>query len=292
MRTARTSTIRSLTDRPLGLVAVLMLGTLALGTWPIAEESHAQEGGRLNPAIAALEAGEVAVANQHWRFIDMEHSPFSGERLQTILAEMDLDRDANGRMNLAPLVRIPQDGDEDFRWAVKQVLDLGGMGVILPHVDTKDEAVRLVRAMRYPPTRDSPFQEPRGERGWGPSGAIPIWRAANAREYHSKADVWPLNPDGELFAVAIIESGEAVGNIYEILEAPLSAIMVVPGDMSIDLGLGPPGADIYPEVEAAFQTVLRACQAQSRVICGCGDSTTRIPRRLDEGWRFVLPLGG
>ena len=32
-------------------------------------------------------------------------------------------------MNLAPLVRIPQDGDEDFRWAVKQVLDLGGMGV-------------------------------------------------------------------------------------------------------------------------------------------------------------------
>ena len=292
MRTARTSTVRSLTDRPLGLVAVLTLGTLGLGTWPIAEESHAQEEARLNPVIAALEAGEAAVANQHWRFIDMEHSPFSGERLQTILAEMDLDRDASGRMNLAPLVRIPQDGDEDFRWAVKQVLDLGGMGVILPHVDTKDEAVRLVRAMRYPPTRDSPFQEPRGERGWGPSGAVPIWRVANAREYHSKADVWPLNPDGELFAVAIIESGEAVGNIYEILEAPLSAIMVVPGDMSLDLGLGPPGADIYPEVEAAFQTVLRACQSQSRVICGCGDSTSRIPRRLDEGWRFVLPLGG
>ena len=92
--------------------------------------------------------------------------------------------------------------------------------------------------------------------------------------------------------MAIIESGEAVGNIHEILEAPLSAVMVVPGDMSIDLGLGPPGADIHPEVEAAFQTVRRACQAQDRVICGCGDAASRIPRRLEEGWQFVLPLGG
>ena len=48
-------------------------------------------------------------------------------------------------------MRIPQDGDEDFRWAVKQVLDLGAFGVILPHVDTREEAVRLVRAMRLSP---------------------------------------------------------------------------------------------------------------------------------------------
>ena len=65
--------------------------------------------------------------------------------------------------------------------------------------------------------------------------------------------------------MAIIESAEAVRNIAEILEAPLSAIMVVPADMSIDLGLGPPGADIYPEVDAAFRTVLEACQAQDTV---------------------------
>ena len=94
------------------------------------------------------------------------------------------------------------------------------------------------------------------------------------------------------FAVAIIESAEAVRNITEILTAPLSAIMVVPGDMSIDLGLGPPGAEIYPEVDAAFQTVLKACMEQDIVVCGCGDGRSRIPRRLDEGWQFVLPLGG
>ena len=38
-------------------------------------------------------------------------------------------------------------------------------------------------------------------------------------EYHRRADVWPLNPEGELFAVAMIESGEAIRNIKEILEA-------------------------------------------------------------------------
>jgi len=115
---------------------------------------------------------------------------------------------------------------------------------------------------------------------------------ANDREYHSRADVWPLNPDGELFAVAMIESGEAVKNVREILQAPVSAIMVVPGDMSIDLGLGPRGEQNFPEVDAAYQTVLKACQAQKAVVCGCADSRGRMKMRLDEGWKFFLPLGG
>ena len=222
----------------------------------------------------------------------MEHAPFSAERLESILAEMAKDRDASGRLNLAPLVRIPQEGDEDFKWAVKQVLDLGAFGVVLLHVDTKEEAIRLVRAMRYPPTRDSTRPEPRGERGWGPGRAVRFWDVANARKYHSRADVRPLNPEGELFAVAMIESAEAVENITEILEAPVSGIMVVPGDMSIDLGLGPRGELNFPEVDAAYQTVLKACLAQEAVVCGCGDSRSRMKMRLDEGWWFFLPLGG
>ena len=91
----------------------------------------------------------------------------------------------------------------------------------------------------------------------------------------------------------MIESGEAVRNIKEILEAPVSAIMVVPGDMSIDLGLGPaPGPKNHAEVDAAYQTVLEACMVQSAVVCGCGDARSRLQQRLDEGWKFVLPLGG
>ena len=223
----------------------------------------------------------------------MEHSPFSGALVQSVFAEMDQDRDETGRLRLTPLVRIPMDGDEDFKWAIKQVLDLGGFGVIVPHVDTAEEAVRIVQAVRYPPARDAAEPEPRGERGWGPGGAIRLWRMESAADYAARADIWPLNPDGELFAVAMIESAEAVGNIEAILRAPVSAIMVVPGDMSMDLGLGPaPGPENHPEVEEMFRRVLDACQAQDRVICGLGDGAARLQQRIDEGWRFILPLGG
>ena len=275
-----------------GMRGLALTAAVAVAAGLAAAPAGAQDSGRLNKVIEALEGGGAAIANREWRFVDMEHSPFSGERVQRVLAEMNEDRDADGRLSLTPLIRIPQDGDEDFKWAVKQVLDLGGFGIILPHVDRGEEAVRLVQAMRYPPARGSSAPEPRGERGWGPGGATRLW-GLNSVEYHAVADVWPLNPDGELFAVAMIESQEAVDNIQDILAAPVSAILVVPGDMAIDLGLGPNPPDRnHPEVEAAFDTVLEACQAQDRVICGIGDGASRLQQRLDEGWRFVLPLGG
>ena len=288
MRKRQTKRVAAL--RRGGTVLVLAAAVAAVGL--AAAPASAQDGGRLNKVIEALEGGGAAIANREWRFVDMEHSPFSGERVQRVLAEMNEERDADGRLSLTPLIRIPQDGDEDFKWAIKQVLDLGGFGIILPHVDRGEEAVRLVQAMRYPPARGSSAPEPRGERGWGPGGATRLW-GLNSVEYHAVADVWPLNPDGELFAVAMIESQEAVDNIQDILAAPVSAIMVVPGDMAIDLGLGPNPPDRnHPEVDAAFQTVLEACQAQDRVICGIGDGASRLQQRLDEGWRFILPLGG
>ena len=182
--------------------------------------------------------------------------------------------------------RAPQQRDRRA-WAVPVVRAVDALPT-----GCEDEAVRFVQAMRYPPMRGAAQPEPRGERGWGPGGAMRLWGMGPV-DYHRKADVGPLNPEGELFAVAMIESQEAVGNIHEILEAPVSAIMVVPGDMAIDLGLGPNPSDRnHAEVDEAFATVLRACQAQARVISGCGDSSSRTQQRLDEGGRFVLPLGG
>ena len=274
------------------LIAGSTLAALALAAGVAVSDAQAQERTRINKVIEAIEQGRPAIANQDWRFVDMEHSPFSAGGIVDAFAEADQDRDEQGRMRLTPMVRIPQEGDEDFKWAVKQVLDLGGLGVIVPHVDTGDEAVRLVQAARYPPARDDAQPEPRGERGWGPGRATRLWGVDTA-EYHARADVWPLDPDGELFVVAMVESAEAVENIQDILAAPVSAIMVVPGDMSIDLGLGPaPGPENHPEVDAMFQRVLEACQAQDRVICGCGDGAVRLQQRIDEGWQFILPLGG
>ena len=286
-----TSTRRHVTTpvRSVVLGLALALGLAVLGLAP-GSLGHAQQPTRINRVIEALENGEAAVANTHWRFVDMEHSPFSGALVREVLAEMNEDRNEQGQMRLAPLVRIPQEGDEDFKWAIKQALDLGAMGIILPHVDRAEEAVRFVRAMRYPPFRDTAYPSPRGERGWGPGGATRLWGLDSA-EYARRADVWPLNPEGELFAVAMIESLQAVNNIHEILETPVSAIMVIPGDMAMDLGLGPnPRGQNHPEVDAMFDRVLEACQAQTRVICGAGDGRARTEQRLAEGWKFFLPL--
>lgn len=247
---------------------------------------------RINKIIAALEDGRPAIEGEDWRFIDMEHQPFSAVQLESLLAEMGESRDPDGRMSLAPIVRIPHEGDEDFRWAVKQVLDLGVLGVALTHVDTGEEAWRFVRAMRYPRRLDSPYREPRGERGWGPGRAVRLWGVADSIEYYDRADVWPLNPAGEIFAVAMIESAEAVGNIEDILAAPISAILMVHSDTSIDMGLGPFGdIETHPEVEEMYQRVLEACKAQDRVFCGAAYARDLHQRRLDEGWQFLLPQG-
>ena len=64
---------------------------------------------RLNPVIAALEQDQPALRGEEWQFIEMEHGPFEMERLEAMLAETGKDRDADGRLKIAPLVRIPQE---------------------------------------------------------------------------------------------------------------------------------------------------------------------------------------
>src|SRR6185369_331627 len=83
---------------------------------------RAQTSARLNPMIERLERGEPTFGGSDWEWIDLEDNPFVFERLESSLARLG-ERKPNGQLLRAPLVRIPQEGDEDFRWAVKQVLD-------------------------------------------------------------------------------------------------------------------------------------------------------------------------
>ena len=77
----------AMTVRPrLMVVVALVVGLTSLGGWPAAQPGRAQEQPRLNKIIEALEDGRPAIANQEWRFVDIEHSPFSGELVQSVLA--------------------------------------------------------------------------------------------------------------------------------------------------------------------------------------------------------------
>jgi 4-hydroxy-2-oxoheptanedioate aldolase len=247
---------------------------------------------RLNPLIAKLERGEAALTPDDWMFIDMEHGPYLLDRLQNTLNDLDKRRGPDGRLPTAPIVRIPEDGDENSRWSVKQVLDMGAFGIIFPHIESKQEALRAISAIRYPPQRGSKHPEPVGKRGWAPQRAVKYWGLTQT-EYLQRADVWPLNPDGELFAMIMIESVEGARHIDEILEVPgISAIFLGPSDLGVSIGVGPANPLPPPDDEVLIQKVLKACKAKN-VICAYpvlgGDK--ELKQRLSEGFRVILVAG-
>jgi 2-keto-3-deoxy-L-rhamnonate aldolase RhmA len=103
-------------------------------------------------------------------------------------------------------------------------------------------------------------------------------------EYERRADVWPLNPDGDLLAIMMIETTEGLKNA--------DAIAAVPGVGAIFVGAG---GDLHqylgvetnsPEVEQAFQSILKACQAHN-VACGITARTRTISRRSAQGWKMI-----
>ena len=264
----------------IGLAAALGAG---LAGAPAAQES----GGRLNRIIEQFEAGEAALANEHWRIVSLEHNPFLVDDLEAFLGE--LVEQGGARPRLTPIVRIPHEADQAYHHVVKQILDAGAMGIVLPQVRTAAEVDHLVRAMRYPPQAGAAHPEPRGRRGWGPTGARRVWNVDND-EYARRADVWPLNPDGELLAIVMIETRESVDNIDEILQVPgLGGVLIGPSDLSLSLGVGTPAANPRaPEVEEAIETVGQACMRHD-ALCGIYTSSD-VEARGAQGFKlFPVP---
>ena len=265
---------------------VVAIACLTLTTGSSAQQGGAT-GGRLNQIIAAFEQGKPAFANEHWRLFGLEHNPFAIDDLEDGLA--DLRPAGSERPRLTPIVRIEYEGDQDFKHAIKQYLDVGVMGIIVPHVNTAQDARRLVSAMRYPPQKVLPNvpREPLGVRGVAAGRAGAYW-GLTPDEYATRADVWPLNPQGELLALVMFEDIAALEGIREILAVPgLAGVMIGQSDLSISMGLGTPagGAEAQnkPEVQAVVAQVGRAC-AEMRKLCGNyqGDIKTRV----EQGFRL------
>ena len=231
-------------------------------------------------------ARAMASSGLDFLFIDMEHAPFDIERLRLFLLGMTDKRSINEKGNLqpnvVPLVRIPAAGGaEELIAQAKQVLDVGVFGIFFPAVHTREQAELAVRATRYPQYNDAPDYEPAGLRGRNPSNAMWYW---GVRDYHARADVWPLDPQGELLAMMFIESRAGVENIEEIITVPgLGGIFIGPSDLSTSMGYTSPAA---PEVEQAIQTVLGAC-LEHDVPCAITTGQGSVQQRIDQGFRFV-----
>ena len=280
----------------------LHLGLSAL----VAAASLAQTGStsRLNKVIGLLEKGEqpplgifasnisarsgasVASSAVDFVIIDLEHSPYDPTRLEAYLLGMiDKRRIASSgglQPAVTPLVRLPANGREQVEYMIKQVLDLGAMGVVVPHVRNPADALAAVQAMRYPQPKGDHAAAPEGRRGVGYGWAVRYWGVA-AKDYVAKADLWPLDPHGELLLWCMVENAEAVANIDEIAATPgVSGLFVGPSDLAVSLGV----AESDPEVEAAILKIAGACKAAG-IACGTLVSAGGVSARLQQGFRFL-----
>jgi 4-hydroxy-2-oxoheptanedioate aldolase len=234
--------------------------------------------------LSLQNAQSLARSDLDFLFIDMEHSPFDLETLRTFLLGMidvrTIVQKGSPQMNVTPLVRIPMNGRENLQFLVKQVLDVGAFGIVFPFVSSKEQAENAVKSMRYPASRNDPQQEPRGTRGSSPTNAAWFW---GARNYSQVADVYPLDPQGELLAVLQIESQEGVENIEAITSVPgVSAIFIGPSDLSISYGV--PGS--HEDEVKAIQKVLDVCKAKG-IPCGLTTGARDVAQRLEQGFDFV-----
>lgn len=276
--------------------------TLILLCWFSTLAGAQPDNSRLNKAIELLDNDETAFgilsfdyslnnarslarSDLDFIIIDMEHAPFDVERLRQFLLGMTDKRallsKGSLQANVVPLVRIPATGGEDILTQVKQVLDVGAFGIMYPAINNRQQAELAISATRYPQLRGAEDFEPVGLRGRNPSNAIWYW---GIRDYHQRADVWPLDPQGELLALIQIETPEGVENIEEIISVPgVGVIFIGPSDLSTAMGYANSSA---PEVEAAIQRVLAACLAHD-VACAITTNRRNVEERVDQGFRLV-----
>ena len=259
----------------------------------------------LNPVIEKLAAGKpffgvqtgdlslenarsLARADIDYVYLEMEHGPMDFEGLHHFTVGMidkaTILKKGNAQPNVAIFARFAPYGREQAQWFVKQALDIGLMGVIFNGIDNREQAMLAVRNMRYPQQRNSKYPEPPGLRGYAPGGAVWWWGISEA-EYVRRADLWPLNPDGDLLAIMMIETSEGLKNADAIASVPgVGAIFVGAGaDLSQYLGVARNSA----ELEQGFQTILKACLAHN-VACGITAlNGSDIMKRLAEGWKMI-----
>lgn len=216
---------------------------------------------------------------------EMEHSGFNYSNLRTaiqFLAKPPGVQNSPGASTV-PIARIPAKSSEPNQWIIKQTLDHGSYGIVLPHLESVARAKDAVAACRY-----ANPSAPGGQRGWGPFVASKYW-GLSLEEYTSKADLWPLNPEGELFLMPIVESLEGVRNLADILAQVkgIGAILFGPGDLSVELGF--PGQMDHPEIEGYVTKVKQIC-ADANVPCGIIVSADNVEKRIEQGFEIIVSI--
>lgn len=236
---------------------------------PITENrtKRALAGGRLALGMGLRQARTVDIAaiagacGYDWLFIDMEHNSMSLDTAAQISA-------AALATGVTPLVRVP--GPESFH--ASRALDAGAQGIVVPHVNTREEAERAASHCRYPPA---------GHRSV--AGGVPQLRF----EAPPMAEVI-ASVNAETLLVVMIETPEGLANVEAIAAVPGVDVLLMGGsDLSAELGI--PGAFTDPRLEDAFRAIAAACAKHGKHPGLGGIYEHAVMQRYVElGARFIL----
>ena len=150
---------------------------------------------RTDPAIGSFT--RTARPDLDFVVIDAQYGTFDIGPIRQILGGL---RVGDGPPAVTPIVRIPYVARDAPHAVVKQLLAVGVFGVMFPDIETRDQAITAIGSMRFaqaPGARDS---EPAGLRAAGSGSAPRYWRLSE-NDYDDRADLWPLDPDGQLVAM-------------------------------------------------------------------------------------------
>jgi 2-keto-3-deoxy-L-rhamnonate aldolase RhmA len=194
-------------------------------------------------------------------FIDAEHGAISTPEISQIaIAALGL--------GVAPIVRICAGAlDEGTR-----ALDNGALGLVVPHVDTPEEARRLVEAFRFAPMGHRSTGGSNPAFGYRPPPAAEAQRVLNA----------------ELLIVPMIETPRAVENAEAIAAIPgIDVLLVGTNDLALEMGIS--GELGHDRVREAYEKVGAACRRHNKVLGMGGVYDEELARRyMRLGARFVL----
>lgn len=186
--------------------------------------------------------------------IDLQHGLPGFDQLPDMLAGV-----ASGPA--ASIVRVPWNES----WMIGRALDAGAVGVIVPMVNTADEAAAAAAACRYAPN---------GERSIGPMGAM-----TRHPGYFRSA--------GDVMCIVMIETVEAVENVAEIAAVPgVDALYIGPADLSMSMGLRPSADQDDQRFHDALAAVVDACNTNG-IIPGVHASAELAAARREAGFEMI-----
>lgn len=199
-------------------------------------------------------------------FIDMEHAPL----YQTAMTDIVHGIGRSSHNKTLAIVRVPSHGVEYIKWA----LDSGANGIVVPMVQSRAEAERVVQYARYPPV---------GQRSFGPfmaqwadmspDASVPKYFTTQAKD---------------VAVIVQIESKQGLENAEEIMSTPgISGVFVGPADLRLSLGL--PGMDGSEEVFVnALNKVLELGKKNNIAVGILALSPTRLEELTAQGFQFFL----